>query len=72
MNKEVLFSTPLNDFPLTVRAANAIISLGFETIGDVARLTPKEWLRVPRVGKVTVNQLDEELRRLGSFLGDNK
>ena len=67
-----LFAMSVNEIPLSYRTAVSIYKLGFTTIGDLAKWTPKQWLQIRGVGKMQVSELEEELRKIGAFLGANK
>lgn len=66
-----VFARSVNEISLSMRTANTIYKMGITTIGEIAQRTPKQWLQIKGVGKMQVNELESELRRLGTFLGAN-
>lgn len=49
--------TPIYELELSVRAENALSSLGAKTVGDVMRLTKKELFRARGIGKKTMHEI---------------
>ena len=69
---EPLFSTllqPVQVLDLTTRARNVLANLVIQTVGELVQLTELELLHTPNVGRLTVDNLREELWKLGLSLG---
>lgn len=61
------------DFPddfLTARLKYCVRDANMETLGDIVKWAPYEWLRVPNFGLKSLKRLEEKLAEYGLMLRD--
>jgi DNA-directed RNA polymerase subunit alpha len=61
-------STSVDTLALSVRASNLLKSSGITTIEQLVQKTEKELLQQPNYGRKTVDEIKEELAKLGKKL----
>lgn len=69
INPKDVLSMPVARLQLSVRAANCLKNVNIVFVGDLVRMTPAELLRIPNMGRASLNIIENELRRLGLNLG---
>jgi len=57
------------EIPWSTRTTKALIEEGCRTIYDIASRTEQEWLRVPNIGRKSVNEMREVLATFGLNFG---
>lgn len=56
---------PVRDMPLTVRLANVLTRARFQTVADIISRTESELLKLPKMGKVSYQDLMVCLSEIG-------
>ena len=69
MNKIDVFSKRITTSDLTVRASNALIGEGINTVGDLVQYTPTRLRKTPNLGKMSYIEITTFLKGLGLTLG---
>jgi len=62
-------NTPVAELELSVRAGNCLESIKAETIGDIAKMTEAELLKVRSFGKTSLREVKRKLADMGLSLG---
>jgi len=60
---------PIQEMELSVRASNCLESIGVETVGQLAKMTEAELLKVRSFGKTSLLEIKKKLADLGLTLG---
>ena len=60
---------PIQDLELSVRASNCIESIKIETVGQLARMTEADILKIRSFGKTSLREVKRKLADLGLSLG---
>lgn len=68
-NKHQLLGRKIDELFLSVRASNVLINAGVEKIGELARLTENQLLRLPNCGRKSVEEIKDALQTMGLHLG---
>lgn len=66
-----IFSRPIEDLELSVRAKNCLDSENVKTIGDLVRRSENELLGVKNLGKTSLTEIKKKIEDLGLTLGMN-
>ena len=66
-----LFSRPVDDLELTVRAANCLKAENIYYIGDLVQRAESDLLKTPNLGKKSLNEIKLVLESKGLSLGMN-
>lgn len=53
---------------LSTRARGVVLETGAVTVADLVKFTRVQLLRAPRCGKMTIGEIEDELRRIGLTL----
>ena len=69
MNEIDVFSKRITTSDLTVRASNALIGEGINTIGDLVQYTPTQLKKIPNLGEKSHIEITAFLKGLGLTLG---
>jgi hypothetical protein len=59
----------VEDLGLSIRATNALRCGGIETLAELVTKSASELLRTPNLGKISLNEINAMLKRLGLRLG---
>ena len=59
----------IGELELSVRSMNGLKLEGFKTVGDLTKSTKQYLRRIPNIGKMSVNEIEEVLKNLGLQLG---
>jgi DNA-directed RNA polymerase subunit alpha len=62
-------SKPLQDLELSVRASNCLESIRIETVGQLAKMTEADLLKIRSFGKTSLREVKRKLADLGLSLG---
>lgn len=54
--------TPLFSLPLSVRAKNVLHAYGLQTLGDIPRFSRRSLLAMHKMGRMTINEIQELLQ----------
>ena len=60
---------PIQNLELSVRASNCLEAQKVETVGDLARLTEADLLRIRSFGKTSMKEIKRKLAEMGLSLG---
>jgi DNA-directed RNA polymerase subunit alpha len=60
---------PIQEFELSVRANNCLESIKIETIGQLAKMTEADILKIRSFGKTSLREVKRKLADLGLSLG---
>jgi len=60
---------PISDLTVGGRTFSTLVNMGLKTVGDLVQKTPNELYRTPGFGKVSMNQVLENLREMDLELG---
>ena len=63
------FNTPLQELELSVRASNCLESVKVETVGQLAKMTEADLLKVRSFGKTSLREIKRKLADIGLSLG---
>ena len=63
------FAKPIQDLELSVRASNCIESIKIETVGQLAKMTESDILKIRSFGKTSLREVKRKLADLGLSLG---
>ena len=71
MNEELQnrLNQPISTMELSVRASNCLESAKIHTVGDLAKLTEGDLLKVRSFGKTSLREVKRKLQDLGLSLG---
>lgn len=67
-----ILTKEINEMELTVRASNCLKSIGIKSIGELIGFSEEELYATRRIGHKSINQIKEELAKLGLSLKDEK
>ena len=67
--KEDVFNRPINDLELSYRAEHNISTDNIKYVGDLVRLSESELMRIPYIGRKSVNEIIEVLNGMSLQLG---
>lgn len=67
--KEDIFNKPIDDLELSHRTQNHIIKDDIKFVGDLVKLYESELMRIPYIGRKSVNELIEVLNGMSLRLG---
>jgi hypothetical protein len=62
--KEDIFNKPLNELDLSYRAEHNLATDNIKYLGDLVRLSERELMRIPYIGKKSINELIEVLNTM--------
>ncbi len=62
-------ATPIQELELSVRASNCLESVEIETVGQLAKLTEAELLKIRSFGKTSLREIKRKLADIGLTLG---
>ena len=62
---------PIEDLDLSVRAKNCLDAISLQTIGDLAKMTESELLKLRNFGKTSLKEIRKKLADMGLSLGLN-
>jgi DNA-directed RNA polymerase subunit alpha len=63
------FAKPIQDLELSVRASNCLESIRIETVGQLAKMTEADTLKIRSFGKTSLREVKRKLADLGLSLG---
>lgn len=63
------FNMPVIEVGWSTRVANVMELYGIKTLGNVARMTRSEWMRLPNISRMSVNEIEATLKEYGLWLG---
>ena len=63
------FDKPIQDLELSVRASNCLESIRIETVGQLAKMTEADLLKIRSFGKTSLREVKRKLADLGLSLG---
>lgn len=66
-----IFSRPIEDLELSVRAKNCLDSENVKTIGELVRRSETELLNIKNLGKTSLTEIKKKIEDLGLTLGMN-
>lgn len=72
MSKKISLDKSVEDLKITWRVYNCFKSEGIRTIGDLIKKTRADLLRMTNIGKVSVDQIEMELKKYGLKLAPKK
>ena len=67
--KENIFNRPIDDLELSYRTENHLIGDDIKFVGDLVKLDKNYLMRIPYIGKKSVNELIEVLNGMSLQLG---
>ena len=67
--KEDIFNRPIDDLELSYRSEHNLATDNIKCVGDLVRLSKPELMRIPYIGKKSVNELIEVLNGMSLRLG---
>ena len=59
----------IGELELSVRSMNGLRLEGFKTVGDLTKSTKKYLRRIPNIGKMSANEIEQAVKDLGLELG---
>jgi len=63
------FNTPIAELELSVRASNCLESVKMETVGQLAKMTDADLLKIRSFGKTSLREIKRKLADMGLSLG---
>ena len=68
-NWHVVWPLPSRSWKLSVRASNCLESVEIESVGQLAKLTEAELLKIRSFGKTSLREIKRKLADIGLTLG---
>lgn len=66
---QILFNKPIQNLTLFSQTLNLLRTQGIETVGQVVKMSPADFLKIPNFKKSTLREVNEALDGMGLYVG---